>query len=77
MWPSVIEGVSLDLLCFSFEFSATVMSPLIPALTGIVPVASPPSTFVVVGAILPDRLVGRQGGGFDVSGGHVDVDQGV
>jgi hypothetical protein len=77
MWPSFIEGVGLNFLCFSFEFSAAVMSPLIPALTGIAAVASPPSTFVVVGAIAPDRLVGCRGGGYDVSVGHVGVDQGV
>jgi hypothetical protein len=77
MWPSVIKGVGLDLLCFSFEFSATMMSPLIPALTGIATVASPPSTFVVVGAIAPDRLVERRGGGFDVLVGRVDVDRRV
>jgi hypothetical protein len=73
MWPSVIEGVGLDLLCFSSEFSAAVMGPLIPALTGIAMVASPPSTFVVIGAIAPNLLVGCQGGGFDVLVGHVDV----
>jgi hypothetical protein len=49
------------------------MGPLIPALTLIVTVASPPSTFVVVGAITPGWLVGRQGGRFDVLVGHVDV----
>jgi hypothetical protein len=76
MWSSVIEGVGLNLLLFSFEFSA-VMSPLMPALTGIAMVASPPLTFVVVGAIAPDQLVGRRGGVFDVSVGHVDVDRGV
>ncbi len=73
MWSSVIKGVGLDLLCFSFEFSAAVMSPLIPVLMRIATVASPPSTFVVVGAIAPDQLVGCWGG-FDVSVGHVDVD---
>ncbi len=73
MWPSVIEGVGLDLLCFSSEFSAVVMAPLIPSLMGIATVAFLPSTFVVIGAIAPDRLVGCQGGGFDVSVSHVDV----
>ncbi len=73
MWASVIEGVGLDLLCFSFKFSAAVMGPLIPALTETATVASPPCMFVVVGSITPDRLVGRRGGGFDVSVGHVDV----
>ncbi len=74
MWPSVIKGVGLDLLHFSFEFSAAMMSPLIPALMGIAKVASPPSTFVVIGAIAPEWLVGRRGGGFDALVGHVDVD---
>jgi hypothetical protein len=77
MWPSVIEGVGLNLLCFSFEFSAAVMGPLIPALTGIATVASPLLTFVVIGAIAPNQLVGCRGGGFDVSVGHVDVVQQV
>jgi hypothetical protein len=77
MWPSVIKGVGLNLLCFSFKYSAAVMGPLIPVSTGIAKVASPPSTFVVVGAIVPDRLVGCQGGGFDVSVGHVDIVQQV
>ncbi len=77
MWPSVIEGVGLDLLCFSFEFSTAVMPPLIPALTGIATVVSPLLTFVVVRAITPDQLVGCPGGGFDVSVGHVDAVQQV
>jgi hypothetical protein len=77
MWPSVIEGVCLNLLRFSFEFSTALMSPLVTALTGIATMASPPLMFIVVGAIAPDRLVGCQGGGFDVSVGHIDVGRGV
>jgi hypothetical protein len=77
MWPSVIEGVGLDLLHFSSEFSAAVMGPLIPALMGIATVASPPSMFVVVKAITPNQLFGRQGRRFDVLVGHVDVVQQV
>jgi hypothetical protein len=30
-------------------------------------------TFVVIGAVGPNQLVGHQGGGFDVLVGHVDV----
>jgi hypothetical protein len=56
MWPSVIEGVGLDLFCFSFDFFAAVMAPLIPALTGIAMVASPPLTFIVIGDIAPDQM---------------------
>jgi hypothetical protein len=49
MWAGVIGGVSLNLFCYSFEFSAAVMAPLIPPLMGIAPVAySPPSTFILV-----------------------------
>jgi hypothetical protein len=77
MWPNVIRGVGLDLLCFYFEYSTAVMGPLIPALTGIAMVASPPSMFVVVGAIAPNWLVGCRGGGLDVSVGNVDVVQWV
>ena len=73
MWPNVIRGVGLDLLCFYFEYSTAVMGPLIPALTGIAMVAFPPLTFIVVEAIAPNRLVGHWGGGFDILVGHVDV----
>ncbi len=61
MWPSVIKGVGLDLLYFPSELSAAVMGPLIPALTRIVTVASPPSMFVVIGVIAPNRLLGHRG----------------
>jgi hypothetical protein len=75
MWASVIEGVRLNLFCFSFEFSATVMGPLIPELTRIATVArSPPSTFVVVG-IVAKWLVGHRGWGVDVLVSHIDVAQ--
>jgi hypothetical protein len=73
MWASVIKSVGLDLFCFTFEFSAGVMGPLISALTGIAMVAFPPLTFIVVEAIAPNRLVGHWGGGFDILVGHVDV----
>ncbi len=64
MWAGISEGVRLDLYHFSFEFSAAVMGPLIPELTGIAMVArSPPLTFIVVGGITADRLVGRRGEG--------------
>ncbi len=47
---------------------------LIPAMTGIMTVApSPPSTFVVVGGIAADWLVGRGGGWFDVSVRHINA----
>jgi hypothetical protein len=42
MWASVIEGVSLNLFCFSFEFFTAVMGPLILALMGIAMVPTPP-----------------------------------
>jgi hypothetical protein len=74
MWASVIEGVGLNLFCFSFEFFTAVMGPLILALTGIGMVAhSPFSRFAVIGAFTPDRLVGCGGGGVDVLVGHIDV----
>jgi hypothetical protein len=66
MWPSVIESVSLNLLCFFSEFSAAMRGPLIPALTGIAIVALPPSMFVVIVAIAPNWLVCCQGGGCGV-----------
>jgi hypothetical protein len=71
MWASVIKGVGLNLCCFPFEFSAAVLCPLIPLLTGIATVAF--SRFVAIGAITPNRLVGHGGGGFNVSFGHIDV----